>query len=192
MTIGFKLLIHSDLRQILATWLERGLKRKGWSQAELARRAKPSRQTISRIATKTGDADAETLGELAKVLEWPLPALGKPIPETGTGDHGMDPIRTGQVMLAINRLEGAAKVADKLLNSNLLGPASNVLWDGMEAAGRELRGEGLAAPEQAPERRRPRTTRKDLEELSRLADTIDGEAVRRDETEEADPQAEGE
>jgi len=71
--------------------------------------------------------------------------------EEGTAynvDAGMDPIRTVQVMLAIGRLESAAKAADKLLNSNLLEPAESALWDGMKDARRELRGEGLAGDDQ--------------------------------------------
>ena len=74
-------------------------------------------------------------------------AVNKP-EEKGSGlgnpPPGMDPIRSTQALLAISLLEGATKAADKLLNSNLLGPAENALWDGMKAAERELRGEGLA------------------------------------------------
>ncbi len=66
---------------------------------------------------------------------------------TYDADAGMDPIRTVQVMLAIDLMESAAKAADKLLNSNLLEPAERALWNGIEAAQRELRGEGLAAVE---------------------------------------------
>ncbi len=57
--------------------------------------------------------------------------------------NGMDPLRTVQVMLAMDLLEGATKAADRLLNSNLLEPAEKTLWNGIRAAEKELLGHGM-------------------------------------------------
>ena len=173
---------HSDLRQILADWLEQALEEKGWSQAELARRAKPSRQTISRIATKAGDTDAETLQELAKVLEKPLPesirdeagtsywlkaappAQLKIVASPPTIGTGPDP-RTVRASRTAELLGGTADDAKQLLASGNLDDAVQRMWRGIQAAERELRGD---------ERRRPRVTRAEVDRRKRDVDGSDG------------------
>ena len=164
--MGSKLLAHNDLRQILADWLEQGLKKKGWSQAELARRAKPSRQTISRIATKAGNADPKTLRKLARILEHPLPDL---IMDPGhlkitafppTVGTGPDP-RTIRATRTADLLLGTANDAKTLMASGHLDDAEQAMWRGIQAAERELRGD---------EKRRPRVTRAEVDRRKRAVD----------------------
>ena len=137
--------------------------------AALAERASVGAEQVRRWLRDEVKPRHKTLERWAKREGWTVRifAEGGPMPSTvvnsavikkpgrlaeeGTAynvDAGMDPIRTVQVMLAIGRLESAAKAADKLLNSNLLEPAESALWDGMKDARRELRGEGLAGDDQ--------------------------------------------
>ena len=133
--------MDNDLRRrhVIAKWIRVGRAEKGWTVDQLAQAAEMSRPGVSDIANKNTDAKPESLKKISA-------ALGKPIPKTR--EDGMDPVREVQARRAAETLIGAAKGADRLLDSGRLDAAEQTLWRGIRAAESELRGEGIEGPAQ--------------------------------------------
>ncbi len=145
-------------RQVVAEWVRVGMAEKGWKMPWLAKQSGVSRPAISDIINQKTNAKAETLGKLSHAFGKPPPAhleiTGFP-PTIGTGP---DP-RTVRLRLAADHLILAANAAKQLPDD--LNEAEQLLWRGIQAAERELRGD---------EKRRPRVTRAEVDRRKRAVD----------------------
>lgn len=74
------LLLYQMLRDIIAEWLEQGMRQGGWSQTSLAQRSGIARATIWNVLNKAVDPAEATLAQLAKTMKWPLPELVARLP----------------------------------------------------------------------------------------------------------------
>ena len=76
-------MLESDVRRLLARWLEGAMRERGWDQTEMAAKSGVSRDTISRIANERSGVRPGTVERLAGALGVPPPSLRPTEGQTG-------------------------------------------------------------------------------------------------------------